>query len=233
MVRAASDEKVGRHLVVCTRRLVGLGLRSTGRFLDEAIARAFFPGLRHQADSAQAARISACMYWAATARWKSKRKLTPRSSVISGRRRALGPNRPGAARGCMTLRQTLATGLQPLGVRLEVTEAVLNQRKPGWRSRDLSKARPGRGEARRTRRMVCAPSRRGGRQADCRKGVAIQPSGLRRDVAEAGSCPLGIVRTAHQRRPRGGQQRVPHLLQQCAGALDLGVAPRPQFHVEA
>ena len=34
--------------------------------------------------------------------------------------------------------------------------------------------------------MVCAPSRRGGRQAACRKGVAIQPSGLRRDVAGEG-----------------------------------------------
>jgi hypothetical protein len=81
------------------------------------------------------------------------------------------------------LRRTLATGLQRLGVRLEVTEAVLNQeRKSGWCSRDLSK---GRGETRSTRRMVCAPSRRGGRQAACRKGVAIQPSGLRRDVAES------------------------------------------------
>ena len=46
--------------------------------------------------------------------------------------------------------------------------------------------------------QLCAPSRRSGRKAACRKGVAIQPSGLRRDVAEAGSCPLRIVRTAHR-----------------------------------
>jgi len=34
--------------------------------------------------------------------------------------------------------------------------------------------------------MVCAPSRHSARQAACRKGVAIQPSGLRRDVAGEG-----------------------------------------------
>ena len=34
--------------------------------------------------------------------------------------------------------------------------------------------------------MVCAPSRRGGRQAACRKGVANQSGGLKRDVAEGG-----------------------------------------------
>ena len=39
------------------------------------------------------------------------------------------------------------------------------------------------GETRRTRRMVCAPSRRSRRQADCCKGVAIQPSEkYRRDL---------------------------------------------------
>jgi hypothetical protein len=37
-----------------------------------------------------------------------------------------------------------------------------------------------------TRPMVCAPSRRSGKQAACRKVVAIQPSALRRDVAEEG-----------------------------------------------
>jgi len=58
------------------------------------------------------------------------------------------------------------------------------ERKSGWRSWDLSKARLGGGETRCARRMVCPPSRRSGRQADCSKGVAIQPSGLRRDVAE-------------------------------------------------
>ena len=87
------------------------------------------------------------------------------------------------------LRRTLATGLQRFGVRLEVTEAVLNHLSGsrGWRSRNMSKARLGRGETRSTRRMVCAPSRRSGRQADCCKGVAIQPSALRRDVAELSS----------------------------------------------
>jgi len=55
-----------------------------------------------------------------------------------------------------------------------------SERKPSWRSRNISKARLGRGETRSTRRMVCTRSRRSGRQADCRKGVAIQPSGLRR-----------------------------------------------------
>jgi hypothetical protein len=59
--------------------------------------------------------------------------------------------------------------------------------KPSWRSRDLSKARLGRGETRRTRRMVCAPSRRGGRQGSCIKALAVQPSGLR-DVAKAVRC---------------------------------------------
>ena len=63
-----------------------------------------------------------------------------------------------------------------------------SERKPSRRSRDLSKARLGRGETRRTRRMVCAPSRRGGRQAACRKGVAIQPTGLRQDVAKPVRC---------------------------------------------
>jgi len=87
------------------------------------------------------------------------------------------------------LRRTLATGLQRLGVRLEVTEAVLNH---------LSGSRAGvvgvyqrhnRAEEKRTALdvMVCAPSCGGGRQADCRKGVAIQPSGLRRDVVEGSS----------------------------------------------
>ena len=129
------------------------------------------------------------------------------------------------------LRRTLATGLQRLGVRLEVTEAVLNH---------LSGSRAGvvgiyqrhdwAEEKRAALDAWSAHFSRGGRQAACRKGVAIQPSGLRRDVAEAVAS-SGIVRTAHQ-RPRGGQQRVPHLLQQCAGALDLGVAPRPQLHVQ-
>jgi hypothetical protein len=49
--------------------------------------------------------------------------------------------------------------------------------------------------------------------------------------SRGGSCPLAIVRTAHQ-RPRDGQQGVPHLLQQCAVALDLGVAPGQQLGVE-
>ena len=43
---------------------------------------------------------------------------------------------------------------------------------------------------RRARNVACAPFRRSGRQAARRKGVAIQPGGLRRDVAEAG-CLLG------------------------------------------
>jgi hypothetical protein len=68
------------------------------------------------------------------------------------------------------LRRTLATGLQRLGVRLEVTEAVLNH---------LSGSRGGvvgiyqrHDWAEEKRAAVCAPSRRGGRQAACRKGVA-------------------------------------------------------------
>ena len=61
-----------------------------------------------------------------------------------------------------------------------------SERKSGRCSGNLSRARLGRGETRRTRHMVCAPSRRSGRQAACSEGVAIQPSGLRREVAGAG-----------------------------------------------
>jgi hypothetical protein len=64
------------------------------------------------------------------------------------------------------------------GVRLEVTEAVLNHLSGSragvvgiYQRHDL-----GRGETRCTRRMVCAPSRRSGRQADCSKDVASQPT---------------------------------------------------------
>ena len=80
-----------------------------------------------------------------------------------------------------------------------------SERKPRWRGRDLSKARLGRGETHRTRRMVCAPSRSGGRQADCSKGVAIQPSGLRRDVAvpswASGFGHLSFARSRTRSRP--------------------------------
>ena len=74
--------------------------------------------------------------------------------------------------------------------------------------------------------MVCAPSRRGGRQADCSKGVAIQPSALRRDVAEEG------LSEQHTSRHEAGNSRAPHLLQQNAGALDLGGAALPQLAVK-
>src|SRR5262249_5247392 len=56
-----------------------------------------------------------------------------------------------------------------------------------------------------TRRMVCAPSRGSGRQADCSKGVAIQPSALRQDVAEGStrrSTLPGQLALAHLARPR-------------------------------
>jgi hypothetical protein len=54
------------------------------------------------------------------------------------------------AGGCMTCAERLATGLQRLGVRLEVTEAGAesSEGKSGRCSRNLSKARLGRGETR-------------------------------------------------------------------------------------
>jgi len=94
------------------------------------------------------------------------------------------------------LHRTLATRVERLGLRLEVTEAVLNHLS-GSRAGvvGIYQARLGRGETRCTRRMLCAPSRRSGRQADCGKGVAIQPSALRRDVGEGS--------TRRSRRPGG------------------------------
>src|SRR6478752_75139 len=44
--------------------------------------------------------------------------------------------------------------------------------------------------------MVCAPSRRGRRKADCKKGVAVQQSGLRRDVEIANAERLARIEPA-------------------------------------
>jgi len=100
------------------------------------------------------------------------RKLSQRST----------PHRVFPGGGCMTCAGRLRQGCSASACASKSRGGVEpSERKPSRRSRDLSKARLGRGETRSTRRMVCAPSCRGGRQVACRKGVAIP---IRRDLAE-------------------------------------------------
>jgi hypothetical protein len=73
--------------------------------------------------------------------------------------------------------------------------------------------------------MVCAPSCRGGRQAACRKGVAIQSGGLRQDVAKS------TGRTGRPpfpgERVRPFQLRRRQLVRECVVKPVTGVAPLP------
>jgi hypothetical protein len=108
----------------------------------------------------------------------------------------------GAARTLALLRRQLGFGGPATVSRLLIWSAPMPAcSKGGSRAGvvGIYQSRLGRGKTRRTRRMVCAPSRCGGRQA------AIQPSGLRRNVAvrswASGFGHFSFARSGTQSRP--------------------------------